>query len=98
MKGGPRFTNGGLDVNEAAYELRACEEGSRQACLFSFDENKCCFAAMLSTANALIFMVACDLSLLRGHRQPTGLAALSTSRPWPPLSPPPVSLHSSPQV
>lgn len=69
----------GLDVNKAACGLRVCEEGSGQDYLFSFDENKYCFAAMLSTANALISMVACDLSLLRGHRQPTGLTALSIS-------------------
>lgn len=47
--------------------------------MFSFVGNKCCFAAVLSTTHAFIALDACDLPLLRGHRQPTGLAALSIS-------------------
>lgn len=72
VKGGPGVTNGGLEVNKAACDLRVCEEKSRQDYLFSFDENKYCLAAMLSTANALISMVACDLSLLGDTDSPQG--------------------------
>lgn len=51
----------------------------RRAYSFGFDRDKYCFVGVLSTTNALISMVACDLALLRGHRQPTGLAARSSS-------------------
>lgn len=58
---------------------RGCVRDGRRAYSFGFDRDKCCFVGVLSTTNALISMVACDLGLLRGHRQPTGLAALSSS-------------------
>lgn len=58
---------------------RGCVRDGRRAYSFGFDRDKYCFVGVLSTTNALISMVACDLGLLRGHRQPTGLAALSSS-------------------
>lgn len=51
----------------------------RRAYSFGFDRDKYCSVGVLSTTNALISMVACDVALLRGHRQPTGLAARSSS-------------------
>lgn len=71
----------------------------RRAYSFGFDRDKYCFVGVLSTMNALISMVACDLARLRGHRQPAGLAAHNSSLGLglPPHNPP-VSVHSSPQV
>ena len=71
----------------------------RRAHSFGFDRDKCCFVGVLSTRNALIYMAARDLALLRGRRQHTGLAVHNSSLGLglPPHNPP-VSVHSSPQV
>lgn len=74
------FRTGGPGVNKAAGERRVCEEGKGQACSFRFDESQRRFAAVLSTAQALISTVACDRSLLRGHGHPQ-----PRSKPRPPL-------------
>ena len=69
-----------------------------QACVSGLDGNKCCFAAVSSTANVLLSVAAGDRSLPRGHRQPTGLAApgISLGLDLPPLFLL-VSLYSGPR-